>query len=100
LTYRVILTPEAEDQLQQIHDYIVSKGFPENAARYVNRLMDALERIATAPFQGTRRNDIGPGFRTTGFERRATILYVVRGEEVIIAGIYHGGQEVPKAFRL
>ena len=99
MTYRVILTPEAEEHLQELYDYIVLQSFPENAASYVYRLMDALERIAIAPFQGTGRDDIGPGFRTTGFERRATILYVVRAEEIIIAGIYHGGRKLPETFR-
>ncbi len=100
MRYRVILTPEAEDHLQKIHDYIASKGFPDNAVSYVLRLIDHLETIAVAPFQGTSRADIGPHFRTTGFERRATILYAVRGEEVIVAGIYHGGHQVPKSFKL
>jgi toxin ParE1/3/4 len=100
VSYRVILTPEAEEQIQEIQAYITSKSFPQNAANYVHRLVDHIEGIATAPFQGASREDIGPGFRTTGFERRVTILYAVRDEEVIVAGIYHGGQQVPKSVRL
>ncbi len=80
MTFGVILTPEAENDLQQIHDYIVSKSFPQNAASYAGRLIDRLETIATAPYQGMSREDIGPGFRTTGFERRITILYVIRAQ--------------------
>jgi len=100
LTFSVILTPEAQSDLQQIQDYIVSKSFPDNAAKYLSRLLDHLDGIGSSPFRGTLRTDIGPGFRTTGFERRATILYAIRGEDVIIAGVYFGGQQVPKSYRL
>jgi toxin ParE1/3/4 len=98
MRYRIILTPEAEADLQQIQTYIAERSFPQNAARYVDRLTDAIERLAVAPFQGTSREDIGPGFRTTGFERREKILYAVRGEQIIIAGIFHGGRQIPKRF--
>ena len=100
MSYRVILTPEAEDQVQEIQAYIASKSFPQNAANYVHRLADHIEGIASASFQGASREDIGPGFRTTGFERRVTILYAIRGDEVIVAGIYYGGQQVPTSVRL
>jgi toxin ParE1/3/4 len=100
VTFNVILTPEAEGDLQQIQDYIAAKSFPDNAAAYVSRLLDRLETLGTAPFRGTSRDDIGPGFRTTGFEHRATILYAIRGNDVIIAGVYQGGQQVPKFYRL
>src|SRR5215470_3726083 len=38
------------------------------------------------------------GLRTTGFERRATIAYVVTANAVLIEGIY-GGQDFEAAFR-
>jgi len=39
-----------------------------------------------------------PGLRTIGFERRATILFVVTDDAVVIEGIYYGGQNFEARF--
>jgi hypothetical protein len=36
--------------------------------------------------------------RTTGFERRATIAFVVTAEAVLIEGIFYGGQDFEAFF--
>ena len=40
-----------------------------------------------------------PGLRTTGFERRVTIAFVVASDTVLIEGIFYGGQDFEAAFR-
>jgi toxin ParE1/3/4 len=38
------------------------------------------------------RDDLAPGIRTTGFERRATIYFKLVEDRVIILGIFYGGR--------
>lgn len=40
--------------------------------------------LETFPERGARRDDIRPGLRTMGFERRATIVFQVNKAEVVI----------------
>ena len=47
--------------------------------------------------RGTQREDVLPGLRTIGFERRATIAFLVEGDLVLIEGVFHGGQDFESA---
>jgi plasmid stabilization system protein ParE len=49
--------------------------------------------------RGQQRDDLLPGLRTTGFERGATIAYLVTADTVLIEGIFYGGQDFEAAFR-
>ncbi|MDZ4366104.1 MAG: type II toxin-antitoxin system RelE/ParE family toxin [Afipia sp.] len=49
------------------------------------------------PERGTRRDDLSPGLRIVGFERRVTIAFVVEEDEVIVLNILYGGRELPES---
>jgi toxin ParE1/3/4 len=49
--------------------------------------------LATFPKRGTRRDDILPGLRTVGFERRVTIAFRVLKTRIEIVTIDYGGRE-------
>src|SRR4030088_3019101 len=49
------------------------------------------------PERGTRRDDLRPGLRVTGFERRVTIAFHVTAEAVIIDRILYGGHDFAPA---
>jgi len=44
-------------------------------------------------------DDLLPGLRVTGFERRVTIAFVVTEAAVLIEGIFYGGRDFETAFR-
>jgi toxin ParE1/3/4 len=52
-----------------------------------------------APERGARRDDIRPGLRTIGFERRATIIFQVTESEVLIVRILYGGRDADRVLR-
>jgi plasmid stabilization system protein ParE len=54
-TYRVILSPEAAADLQSLYDYI-SLDSPQNAARMVGRLLDAIGSLETFPHRNVARH--------------------------------------------
>jgi toxin ParE1/3/4 len=97
IRYAVAFSPKAETQLSEIESYLAERFYPANAERYVLRLTRACHSIALAPHIGTRRDDLRPGLRTTGFERRVTIYFKVVGQQVLIVGIYYAGRTFEQA---
>jgi len=81
---RVIFTPLAERHIDSLHEYIATHSGEERADGYVGRIVEFCNSLATFPLRGTQRDDLLPGLRVTGFERRVTIAFVVTAEAVLI----------------
>ena len=98
---KVVYTPEAQRQIEDLHAYIAERSYSSRADEYVGRLLDYCDGLETFPKRGTRRDHLLPGLRTIGFERRITIAFVVEEEDeaVIIVGVFYGGQDIAAAFR-
>jgi toxin ParE1/3/4 len=94
----VVFSPEARDDLFELYDYIAGQGAPNAAIGYVQRLEARCLDLADFPEQGRRRDDIRPGLRLLGFERRTMIAFHVTPSEVVIDRILHGGRHVLTAF--
>jgi toxin ParE1/3/4 len=54
--------------------------------------------LNSMPERGTRREDLRPGLRVTGFEHRVLIAFQVRPESVAILRLLYGGRSVELAF--
>ena len=54
---QVNLTPEAQDDLFAIQDFI-AEGHPHAAVDLVDALFDAFDRLASHPFMGHKREDL------------------------------------------
>jgi toxin ParE1/3/4 len=76
---RVIFTPLAERHIDSLHEYIATHASEERADGYVSRIVDFCNGLSTFPLRGTQRDDLLPGLRVTGFERRVTIAFVGHG---------------------
>jgi toxin ParE1/3/4 len=96
---QVIFTPLAERQIDKLHEYITTHVSEERADSYVGRIILFCHGLATFPRRGTQRDDVLPGLRTVGFERRATIVFIVTHDTVVIEGIFYGGQDFEAVFR-
>jgi toxin ParE1/3/4 len=72
--------------------YLARRFFADSAARYVNRIREACNSLAKAPYRGTRRDDIRPGARMIGFERSASIYFVIEESRVVILSVCYGGR--------
>lgn len=95
---KVVFSPEAREDLLQLHRYIFSRGAPHAALAYVTRLQRRCANLAAFPEQGVLRDDIRPGLRLLGFERRTEIAFHITPDTVTIDRIFHGGQNVAAAF--
>ena len=95
----VVFTPRAEAHIDALHLYIAEQsGFESRADRYIQRIIDYCLSFSTFPLRGTQRDDILPGLRVIGFERRVMIAFMVTSDLVIIEGVFYGGQDYEGAF--
>ena len=97
--YRVGFRPKAETDLFGLYRYIAEHSGEVVAGAFIDRIEAACLALETFPARGRRRDDIRPGLRTVGFERRATIVFQVLRRDVIIVRIFYGGQEYERALR-
>ena len=96
---KVYFRPQAEAELIALYDYISHRAGVTVAGGYIDRIEAACLALASFPDRGTRRDDILPGLRTIGFERRATIAFRVLRTRVEIVTIAYGGRDFESALR-
>lgn len=72
---------------------------PDIANGYLDRIYAACMALADFPERGRRRDDILPGLRTIGFERRATIAFRILKTRVEIVTIAYGGRDFERELR-
>jgi toxin ParE1/3/4 len=98
VSHAVIFTPEAKNDLLDLYDYIADRSSPKRARGYIERIEKSCMSLQTLPERGTRRDDLRPGLRVMGFERRVLIAFRVNADSVAILRILYGGQSVELAF--
>ena len=93
MNYRVLFSPEAEEQLVALYHYIAEAASPEIAARYTEGIVNYCNSLQVSPHRGMMRNDIRPGLRVTNYKKRTVIAYAVAADSVAILGVFYGGQD-------
>ncbi len=88
----VTFTPQARSDLFSIGDWIAERAGVDVALSYVERLEAYCNGFEFAGVRGRRRDDLRPGLRVVGFERRVAIVFAVSDDEVTILRLYYGGQ--------
>jgi toxin ParE1/3/4 len=96
-TYTVVFAPEAEAQLADLYHYIAKEASPKIAFEYTSAIIEHCEKLHSLPHRGTPRDDIRPGLRVTHYKRRTVIAYAVEREQVLILGVFYGGQDFESA---
>lgn len=89
----------ARTELFDLYEYIADEAGDEIAGNYVARIEAACLSPTTFPLRGTRRDDLAPGLRTIGFERRALIAFRVSKDAVTIVRILYGGRDFERILR-
>lgn len=93
MIYRVVFSPEAQEQLAELYRYIAEAASPDIAARYTEAIVSYCESLRTFPHRGTMRDEVRPGLRITNYKKRAVIAFDVDAEVVSIIGVFYGGQD-------
>lgn len=92
--YQIDITPRAESDLTEIHDYI-ARNHPLNADRFLLKLIKVIDSLATLP----RRHPRAPESASTGGEIRHAIhgayriVFEVIDNRVIVHTVRHTARQ-------
>ncbi|MCL1860351.1 MAG: type II toxin-antitoxin system RelE/ParE family toxin [Proteobacteria bacterium] len=93
MKYRVVFSPEAEEQIAALYRYIAAAASPDIAARYTDAIVTYCESLCTFPHRGAPRDDVRPGLRITHYKKRTVIAFDIAADLVSIIGVFYGGQD-------
>lgn len=93
MSYSVVFTPEAEEQLVELYRYIANDASRAVAERFTGAIVEFCEGLANFPHRSVRRDDIRPGLFVTQFRSRVVIAYSVEDNEVAVIGVFYGGRD-------
>lgn len=94
---RLVLSPRAEADLEDIGDYI-ARDNPLRALSFVSALQEHCQRIVQTPYAFVLREDVGPGIRMALYGRYR-IFFRIEAETVRIERIIHGARRLPGPVR-
>ena len=92
MSYKVVFSPDARRQLNRIAEYIADKASASTADRFVDDIVDYCLGFDLFPMRGVMRDDLRPGVRIVGFNRRASIAFTVGSDTVTIIAIFYRGE--------
>lgn len=92
-SYRVEYGRYAQRHLDELWDYVADVSSAQAADRLVLQIVEFCDDLSNFPHRGRLREDIGPGIRVCGYQRRAAIAFTVTGDAVEILGVYWGGRD-------
>ena len=84
--------------MEAIYRYTVRRN-PAYARPFTDRIRLRCTSLTDFPEQGTLREDLGPGLRTLGFERRVTIAFRILPDRVQIVRVLYGGRDLKRALK-
>ncbi|MBV8848482.1 MAG: type II toxin-antitoxin system RelE/ParE family toxin [Methylobacteriaceae bacterium] len=91
---RVLFSDAAQIDLDNLFEWLAERAGVEIRARLYPANQTEMYCAAALPERGTRRDEILPGLRTIGFERRVTIAFMVEDGNVIILAVAYGGRQL------
>lgn len=93
-----MFSEEAEADLLDLYDYIADHDGAERAIGFIDRIAECCHSLESFPKRGRSRDDIRPGLRMLGMERRVTIALKIESGQVTIVRILYGGRDLDRAF--
>lgn len=81
MTGRINYTPETQQQLNTLDDWISEKASGDVAQHFVSAILDDIDGILVFPLAGRARDDVRPGMRTIILKKRT--LIGLRGRRVL-----------------
>ena len=96
--FDVVFRPEARSDHRSIYFWIADRSSDATALRFIDMIEDSCSRLSRFPERGTRRDDIAPGLRIFGINRRVTIAFRVDDATVTILHVLYGGRDLEGVF--
>jgi len=97
MVFEVLLTAGAEQDLEEIYDYIAESDSPARADHVLTRLLEAAGHLAAFPDRGSHPKELQAlgirEYRQTFF-KPYRLIYRVIGKQVLIYVIADGGRDM------
>ncbi len=93
---RVIPSPSAQADLEEIRDYSIEQFSAEVADAYFLGFDEVFDLLASHPLAGQAHPELGKGVRCI-LHRKHRIFYTVNGDTVVIIRIIHHAQDAGRA---
>lgn len=77
MTRRVVYSPEALAQIDDLETYLTRVADPTVTDRYIDRLLDFCDSLAVEPIAGRERSDLLAGLMTRSFEKSRIVCFLV-----------------------
>ena len=98
MSRRIEFSPEALADLLDLYDTIAPRAGAAVTIGYIERIERFCHLLSTFPERGMQRDDLRPGLRVIGFERRAVIAVSVADDVVTVLRVLYGGRDIEGAF--
>ncbi len=82
-----------------MYRFIAAEAGHRVASGYIDRIEATCRSLETFPERGTSHHDVRPGLRTMGFERRATVAFIVGEDHVRVIRVFYGGRNYERLLR-
>ena len=92
MTFRVVLSSGARQDLRQLRTFIRRASSAAIAARVLRDLTAYSQELQTFPYRGSAREEVLKGLRVIGFRGRVSIHFVVAETEVTILAYTYAGR--------
>jgi len=93
---RLLITPLAAHDLEEIGDYIAQDN-PLRAASFIAELRAQCEKICLNPAGYRRRSELSDGLRSCP-HGNYVIFFESTADQVTVVRILHGARDLPQAF--
>lgn len=91
------LSPEAENDLEEIFDYTKKEFGVKQAESYLNSLADLIESLPSNPYIGKERNEIRDELYSI-LQGKHLIFYRILPNRIWVIRVLHGNRDLPKYF--
>ena len=96
--YEVVLTEDAEQDLQELYDYIAEHDSPERAHYVIDKILDTVGLLTTLPDKGNNPKELiafgNREFRQIFF-KPYRLIYQVAGKFVTVMFVADGRRDMP-----
>lgn len=92
MTYTLVISPLARDDLKYIHAYGSSSWGTTRASTYLDALKEQLWNLLSQPRMGIERDELLPGMRSLPLGSHV-IFYRLRDQQLEVSRILHQRQD-------
>ncbi len=92
--HRIVYLSDATLDLNRIYSEIAAAAGSRTADRFFVGLIAFIRALETFPERGSVRSSLIPGLRIIGYRHSISLVFIVRGNDVVIVGVFRRGQNI------